>query len=351
MGPLRKTLIIRFSSIGDVVLSSLLVRVMRHRFPDSQIDFLVKAEFADLVRFNPHLSQVIEFPADGTFADLRDLRQRLRATRYDLIVDIHDSLRSRFLCLGAQRVLRIQKRKLARFLLVKFKWNLYAWFGGAPPVAERYVESVAEFGVTDDGAGLELFLPPAAENKAHELLANAGLAKRTPLLGLCPSAKHKNKIWLPDRFAEAAVTCAREFNAGIILFGSGEDDRERSNEIERQIRARAPDTQLLNVTGTMALLETAALMDRCALVITNDSGLMHIAAARKKKTVAIFGPTIREFGFFPFGTHHVVVEHDELACRPCTAIGLPACPKVHFKCMKDIPATRVIAAARQLFNN
>jgi lipopolysaccharide heptosyltransferase II len=349
--PLRKTLIIRFSSIGDVVLSSLLVRVMRHRFPESQIDYLVKAEFADLVRYNPHLSHVIEFPPNGTFADLRDLRRRLRAARYDLIVDIHDSLRSRFLCLGAQRVVRIYKRKAARFLLVKFKWNLYPWFGGAPSVAERYLESVAEFGVTDDRAGLDLFLPPAAENKVRELLLTAGLANSTPLLALCPSAKHRNKIWLPDRFAEAAVSCAREFNVGIILFGSGEEDEARAEEIEHLIRARAPDTKLLNVTGSISLLETAALMDRCALVITNDSGLMHIAAARKRRTVAIFGPTVREFGFFPFGTDHAVVQHDSLACRPCTSIGLPVCPEGHFKCMKDIPVTRVIAATRQLLNN
>jgi heptosyltransferase-2 len=324
---------------------------MRRRFPDSRIDFLVKAEFADLVRFNPHLSQVIEFPVNGTFADLRDFRRRLSATRYDLIVDIHDSLRSRFLCLGARRVVRIHKRKIARFLLVQCKWNLYGWFGGAPPVAERYVEAVAEFGVTDDGAGLELFLPPATEEKIHETLASADIVPGAPLLALCPSAKHKNKIWLPDRFAEAAVTCAREFDAGIILFGSGQDEEERAAEIERQIHARAPDTKLLNVTGAVSLLETAALMDRCALVITNDSGLMHIAAARKKKIVAIFGPTVREFGFFPFGTQHLVVEHDSLPCRPCTSIGLPVCPKGHFRCMKDVPATRVIAAARQLLNN
>ena len=132
---INRALIIRFSSVGDIVLSSLLVRAFRFRFPDAQIDFVVKQEYADLVHFNPNITNVREFPSAGTFKDLVHLRKKIQHNNYDLVVDIHDSLRSRFLCLGAKRAVRINKRKLARFLLVRFKLNVYDKFGGAPGVA------------------------------------------------------------------------------------------------------------------------------------------------------------------------------------------------------------------------
>ena len=157
---LNKTLIIRFSSVGDIVLSSLLVRTLRHRFPQIHIDFLLKSEYADLVRYNPHVNRVIEFPSGGSIGDLIRLRRAIRSERYDLVVDIHDSIRSRLLSLGARKVVRVDKRKLARWLLVNFKRDVYSSFGGAPGVAERYLETVQPYGVQDDGGGLELHVPP-----------------------------------------------------------------------------------------------------------------------------------------------------------------------------------------------
>ena len=104
----------------------------------------------------------------------------------------------------------------------------------------------------------------------------------------------------------------------------------------------------MNLAGKLNLCETAAMMDKCSVVVTNDSGLMHIAAARKRNVVAIFGPTVKEFGFFPIGTRSVVVENTELDCRPCTHIGLPSCPKGHFKCMNEISTEQVVTSANAL---
>ncbi len=344
---LYKTLIIRFSSIGDIALSSLLVRALRHRFPSCHIDYVVKSEFADLVTHNPRISRVISFPGQGTFGDLRALRRRLQPSTYDLVIDIHDSLRSRYLCLGARRVVRLNKRKLARFLLVEFKIDLYRFFGGAPAVALRYLEPVSHRGVIDDGNGLELFVPPDAYQRAESALREAGIPAGRQLLGVCPAAKHENKIWGAARFADAALHLAREHHAPIVLFGA-ETDRGRCEHIAATIREAAPDVMVASLAGRLALLETAAAMDRCLLVLTNDSGLMHLAAARKRKVLAVFGPTVQQFGFFPFGTESMVVEHPSLPCRPCTHIGLPACPEGHFRCMEDIPSSRVVEAARHL---
>jgi heptosyltransferase-2 len=348
--PIEKALIIRFSSIGDILLSSLLVRVFRKRFPACRLDFLVKEEYADLVQHNPNLSSVIRFPANGKFDDLVKLKKQIRETRYDLTIDIHDSLRSRYLCFGMPNVVRINKRKLARFLLVKTKWNFYHLFGGAPNVAERYLEPVEHLGVENDGGGLEIYLPEKATEKGKQLVSDRERNGASQFIGLAPSASHANKIWSGEGFAEVAASLASRNKAVIVLFGSAKDI-PRCNEIERIITEKVPAIRVLNLAGKTSLVEAAAVMDYCSLIVTNDSGLMHLGAARKKKILAIFGPTVREFGFFPYGTRSVVLENNILSCRPCTHIGLPECPKKHFRCMKDINPAQVIEAAQELFPN
>jgi lipopolysaccharide heptosyltransferase II len=343
----HKTLIIRFSSVGDIVLSSLLVRTLRRRFPDCQIDFLVKAEYADLVRHSPFLTRVIEFPARGTIRNLLQFRRTLHAEGYDLIVDIHDSIRSRVLSAGSQRVVRVRKRKIARTLLVTFKWDIYRFFGGAPSVAHRYLETVQPYGIVDDGCGLDQFLPSDAAEKPDDVVRNAAIPQHMLVVGLCPSARHVTKIWPCERYADLATSLIREEGAAVLLLGSAED-LERGVQIAARIRSSAPEAIVVNLTGQLTLCETAAAMDRCSLIITNDSGLMHIAAARKRKVLAIFGSTVGQFGFFPFGTVSEVVEHPDLPCRPCSHIGLPACPRGHFKCMQELSVERVLASARRL---
>lgn len=346
----NRTLIIRLSSVGDVVLSSLLVRTFHTRFPEARLDFLVKEEFAGLVSHNPHLHEVLTFPRNGTFSDLRRLRHEIRSRKYDLIIDIHDSLRSRFLCAGATAVRRVKKRKLARFFLVNFKINLYDRMGGAPSVALRYLEPVRRFGIEDDGLGLDLFFPSASEEYVRELLNESGFDGETTFIGICPAAKHKNKMWPKERYAVAAAELVEKRGLPVMLFGV-ESERALCEEIARGVTALNPDTRLINLAGKLSLPDTAAAMDFCAVVLTNDSGLMHVAAARKRPVVALFGPTVRELGFFPFGTKSSVVEHPALACRPCTHIGLPECPKGHFKCMNEIAAPQVVRAAENLLTS
>jgi lipopolysaccharide heptosyltransferase II len=346
---LTTTLIIRFSSVGDIILTSPLIRTLRARFPQSRIDFLVKEEYADLVRHNPHLSRTLLFPAGGTSADLRRFRSTIQAARYDLILDMHDSIRSRVLCCGRTPVLRYRKRRLARFALIHGKLDVYSWSGGAPPIASRYLEPVRSLGVEDDGRGVEVFIPDEAHRVAGNVLDSAGIPPGSRLLGLCPSARHATKMWLPERFAGAAASLARTYALPVVLFGSA-GERERCASIAGQIRTLAPDVPVCNCAGAFSLLETAAAMDRCAAVITNDTGLMHLASARKRPVVALFGPTVRQFGFFPGGTESRVVEHPALPCRPCTAIGQSTCPRGHFRCMQDIHESHVVAAAHELLD-
>jgi ADP-heptose:LPS heptosyltransferase len=157
-------------------------------------------------------------------------------------------------------------------------------------------------------------------------------------------------MWLKERFAATAATLAGQQNAPVLLFGSAAE-AARCDEIASMVRETSSSTRVVSLAGSLSLLETAAAMDHCGVVITNDSGLMHIAAARKRKVVALFGPTVRQFGFFPFGTASTVVEHPALPCRPCTHIGLPDCPRGHFRCMRELESGTVIQAATALLEN
>jgi heptosyltransferase-2 len=340
---ITKALIIRLSSVGDVILASLLVRAFRRRFPACRLDFVVKDACSELVRFNPHITNVLTFPDRGSRAELLQLRTMICETGYDLIVDIHDSIRSRVVTFGHPKTVRMNKRKIARFLLVRTGFNLYPFLGGSPAVSDRYLETVRPFGVTDDGQGLEVHIPQDVMTRAGSFLGGAN----GPFIGVAPGSIHGNKMWLPERFALTALTLANENHAGVILFGGGRE-RERCDAIEGLIHEQQPGLPVFNTAAKTALLEAAALMDRCILVITNDSGLMHLAAARKRPVIALFGPTVSEFGFFPTGTNSRVVEHPSLTCRPCTHIGLEECPKGHFRCMKEIETDTVLAAAREL---
>jgi len=271
------------------------------------------------------------------------MRREVRGRGYDRIIDIHDSLRSRYLSANAGPVVRVNKRKLARLLLVKTKLNVYGRLGGAPGVAERYLETVEDLDIRDDGKGLEVFPGPDHAERAAAALAGVSGA----VIALAPGARHWNKMWPQERFVEASVQLVRRLRASVLLFGSAAD-LERSGWIEQRIRAAAAGAVVVNLSGRLSLLETAAAMDRASVVVTNDSGLMHLAAARKRPVVALFGPTVRELGFFPVGTRAEVLEVEDLRCRPCTHIGLSFCPKDHFRCMLDIPASRVVESATRL---
>ena len=343
-----KTLIVRFSSVGDIVLSTPLIRLLRRRFPECQIDYVTRAEYADLLRANPYLTTLIEFPSGGTFQDLARLRSRIRASHYDLILDIHDSLRSRYLTPGAGRLRRIHKRKIPRWILVHWKKDLYHRFGGVVDALGRYLETAAPLGITDDGEGTEIFVPADTEQRVADLLAASGLRTGVPWIGVCPSARHATKQWPARRFAEASAALARASGASILLFGSAVES-ERCRAVAEEILAAAPGATVVDLSGRLTLLESASALGRCDVVLTNDSGLMHIAAARKRKIVALFGSTTRQLGFFPPPGQSIVVENTGLECRPCSHIGRESCPLGHFRCMEDIPASRVVEALhRQL---
>ena len=335
-----KTVVFRLSSIGDIVLASPLIRVMRAAAgPKARIDFVVKKEFADLVKFSHHLSFVHEFDDSKGFPALQELKETLRSEAYDLVVDIHNSLRTRYLrnfC-NPKEAVTIDKRTYERWQLVHLKRNV---FEENIHVVDRYIETVKEFGITNDGKGLELFIPDETQFGISAKMAKLRLNEFNRVVAVCPGANHFTKRWQSAKYAEVSSRLAKELHAKILIFG-GEQDRSACGEITAIINRAASANSATDLSGELSLLEVAAAMEFCDVVLTNDTGLMHIACARQRKVVAIFGSSVREFGFAPYGTEAVVIEQMALRCRPCSHVGRSECPQGHFKCMNDIGVDEV----------
>lgn len=322
-------LLVRFSSIGDVLLTTPLVRALRARHPEARIVFVTRQAMAPLVSANPHLSLVVTLEPGES---VRDLARRLSALHPTRGLDLHGSLRSAALRLLVPCPWRgYGKRKLARGLLISTKVNLY---GRSVPVAERYFEAARGLDIRPDGGPPEFFLDPAARERADRWIGEHTSAA-SPLAVLAPGAAHATKRWPPDHWVRLA---ARLSEAGFALaVVGGEDDRAASEPLASHAAI---------ATGQFSLQETGALLARARILVSGDTGVMHMATGVGTPVVALFGPTVEQFGFFPYRAPSIVLQRD-LACRPCSASGTSACPLGHHRCLADIAPADVAGAVER----
>jgi heptosyltransferase-2 len=330
-----KILLIRFSSAGDIILASAFVRCCRARFPEATIDFITTSTFAPLLQHSPYLDRIITIEPGTSLGELVRLKSGLieeNGGDYDIVFDLHNSIRSRYFraTIGRQTAI-IRKPTFRKWLLVHRKINRLR---PIVPMAERYLAVGAPFGIVNDGLGLELPIG----NTHPPILPVSGRAT----IALAPGARHATKRWPADRFAELGRMLARRYDARIILLG-GEAERALCAEVMHAIGG-----DVVNLSGRISFLESAAAIDICSVVVTNDSAIAHIAAARKRPVVTIFGSTVTEFGFAPYAVPNVVVENVGLYCRPCTSIGRADCPEGHFRCMLEITPEMVAVAVGEL---
>ena len=332
--PPERILLIRLSSIGDIVLTTPLIRLLRRRFPNSRIDFITKARFADLLRYHPGLSNLIEFPDHATGRELLALRRWLRSQKFDIILDLHKNMRSQVLTrgLGVQRISRLKKYGFRRSLLVRTKINLYHTI---VPVYRRYIATAVFLGIEDDGRGTEIVVPESINEKAARNLP-AGWGEDRSCIALVPGAGFSTKRWPAQHFAELARKLQ---DAGHALCVVGDASDRALAEV---ICAQAANC--IDLTAKLTLLESAAILGSARLVVTNDSGMMHVSEAMGTPVVAIFGSTVRELGFYPILPGSQVVENSAVRCRPCSHIGKSKCPKGHFLCMSSLEVEWVLQA-------
>ncbi len=328
-------LTVRLSSLGDAVLAAPVLENLKAAWPRGRLSVLVKRRYADLFRGHPAVDEILEFESRGFWEWARELRRRA----FDLYVDLHDTPRSRLWgwLSGASCHLRYDKRTWARRRLVWFKKDSPAL---AQKVSERYLSCLEDAGIPVVHRRPRLFVPAGEEGPA---------LGEGSFLGLAPGALHATKRWPAARFAAAADELIRRLSAAplpgmplplrTVVVGSRADEAA-AGEVLASLRGPAR-----NFAGKTSVRELILLVRKCSLFLTNDSGAMHVASALGVPTVAVFGPTVRAFGFFPEEDCSEVVEEAGLFCRPCSLHGTDSCPEAHFRCMNDISVDRVVEAA------
>ncbi len=328
-------LLVRFSAIGDIVLTTPLIRALRARYPAAAITYVTRAEFVPLLVHNPHLSEVIGWER-GT--SLAALARRLADRAFTHRLDLHGSLRSRLLRwrLGG-RWSSYPKHRLARAALIRFKKGLYR---DQRPVAERYFDAARALEVSADAGPAECFLSQHSARTAERFLQdhNVGIARQ--LIALAPGAAHRTKRWPLHHWTNLAHRLV-ELRNDLVIVG-GPDDAALGAALAGAVPGRAA-----SAAGGFDLEGTAALLQRARALVSGDTGVMHLATAVGTPVVALFGPTVGAFGFFPYRAKATVLEKD-LACRPCSAHGTEECPLKHHRCLQDLMPEEVLDALRTL---
>lgn len=313
---MKKILIIRFSSIGDIVLTTPVIRCLKNQLPDVEIHYLTKRSFKGILEQNPGITKIhtIEKNVSEIISDLKN-------ENFDFVIDLHNNIRSTQVkrALG-KRSSSFKKLNFRKWLLVNFKINIMP----SKHVVDRYLQTVHQLGVTNDNKGLDYFIAPAEEVNITTL----PLSHQNGYIGFVIGAKHYTKQ-LPT---EKIISICKKINQPIILLG-GKEDIERAIRIEKEV-----GSIIFNACGKFNLSQSASLVKQSTKIISHDTGLMHIAAAFKKEIISVWGNTVPEFGFTPYlpDERSKIVEVKDLPCRPCSKIGYSKCPEGHFKCMWEI---------------
>jgi len=341
---MKRAIVIRFSSLGDVVLTLPVVRSLREAFPAVEVVYLTKAAYRPLLEGQPGIGRVVTLEEAGS--GLKALRRHCRGLgRFDLALDLHRTLRSRS-CLGAlhaEHRFSYRKDALLRRLWAA-GWMRGRMEGVQPHVTERYLEPLRRLGIPAADPVPELVVPPAMTAAVRALLLSEGVGAPDRVAVVVPGARWPNKRWSPASFARVA-TALRDVDGLEPVIAGDATDREAAEAVRALIPGGAP-----LLAGRTGIMELAALLKIARVVIANDSGPAHLAAAVGSPVVAIFGPTHEAFGFAPRGEGVRVISR-ELTCRPCTVHGGLRCRERRRACLDDIAPGQVLAAARELLGD
>lgn len=320
---MSKFLIIRFSSIGDIVLTSPILRCIKKQNEFHEIHFVTKKQFSGVISANPNISKIYTFEKS-----IEEIINQLILEHYDYVIDLHKNIRSTSLKLKLKRPsFSYHKLNFKKWLAVNMKLNILP----TVHIIDRYFYAIEKLNIKNDHKGLDFFISP--ENEVD--IKNLPFFLHKECIGFVIGAAHFTKKFPKEKIVELISNTSENY----ILLG-GKDDFEDGNFIVENSKNR----NVFNACGKYNLQQSASLINQCKLIISNDTGLMHIAAACKKKIISIWGNTIPKFGMYPYfpGEGSVMIENHGLTCRPCSKIGFQKCPKGHFKCMNEIKLSEII---------
>lgn len=326
-----KVLVIRFSSIGDIVLTTPVIRALKTQLLDAEIHYLTKSKYRTILETNPYIDKLFLY-ADN----LNTLIAELRKEKYDYIIDLHNNLRTQIIKLALPaRAFSFDKLNIKKWLLVNFKINKLP----SLHIVDRYLQTAEQLGVKADALGLDYFIPEKDEVPIDWLPET----HQQGFVAYAIGGQHNTKKLPVFRMIELCD----KINKPIVLLGGPEDasigeeikiffERSDESDYETGLVELGKKTVIYNACGKFNLNQSASLVKQATCVFTHDTGLMHIAAAFKKQIFSIWGNTLPEFGMYPYRTRFTVLENKKIDCRPCSKIGYDKCPKGHFKCMKEI---------------
>ncbi len=330
--PTQKILIIRFSSIGDIVLTTPVIRCLKNQIDDVVLHYCTKEAFKGIVSNNPGIDKVHVLGKS-----LSDLVNELKKEKFDLVIDLHNNLRTHILTwrLGV-KTRRFNKINFQKWLLVKLKINRMP----NNHIVDRYLETLSELQIKNDQKGLDYFIPHRDEVEMTWLPKT----HRKEYVAVVVGAQHATKRLPIKRLIELCD----KINKPIVIVGGPDDAKvgeeiesffkknDASAEYEEKLQELGKKSVVFNACGKFNLNQSASIVKQAKIVFSHDTGLMHIAAAFKKEIFSIWGNTVPSFGMYPYETKFTVLENPNLECRPCSKIGFDKCPKGHFKCMNEI---------------
>ncbi len=298
-----KILLIRLSSLGDIVLTTPAIRAVRDNFPNAHITMLTGKQSADILRENPYLNEIITFDRlakDKNTGEMWRIIHLLRERKFTLAIDLQRKFRTELLMYFSGATQRVGKGRLCT-VRVSEKGNKHA--------TSDYFDILHEVGIPAEDQKLELFLAESERREALQRLKTAGIVAGRLKVGLFPGASWKLRQWMPERFAAIGDRLVEHFNANVLIFGGPQE-----SELVQKV-ANLMETRSIPFAGNLQIRQLAACIEQCDLFLTNDTGPMHIAAGVGTRTVSLFGPG-NHIRFQPLGVEHQLIRHD-VPCSPC----------------------------------
>ncbi|MEP7321550.1 MAG: glycosyltransferase family 9 protein [Saprospiraceae bacterium] len=329
----KKFLVIRFSSIGDIVLTTPVLRVL-HQQVRAEIHYLTKPAFASIIEVNPNVTKVYTLQED-----FDQMIRMLRDEQYDYVIDLHHNIRTRRIILALKRPSHsFRKLNFEKWLMVNFKINRLP----DKHIVDRYLDTIKFLGILNDQQGLDFFIP---DEKKINVFEKFGFQPDTYTC-IVIGATYYTKCLTADQIA----TLCEILDMPVILLG-GKQEIEKAEEI----LSKSNSKNIKSACGAYDIFQSASILNQSAAIISHDTGLMHIAAALKKPQIVIWGNTIPGFGMYPYyGNENIKwisFEQKGLSCRPCTKLGFDKCPKGHFKCILDHSLKEIASATVSLINS